>query len=85
MEKVTIERMNHLSIEDFRHNGEIVDSLYRLVNLASKRANQLHKPDARPLVQPISRKPVILAWQEILEGKIWHRTSGENADEFEIA
>ncbi len=85
MDKISVEKMNHLSIEDFKHNGETIDSLYRLVNLAAKRANQLHKPDARSLVQPISRKPVIMALQETLEGKIWHRASGENADEFDIA
>jgi len=84
MDKMSIDRMNHLSIEDFKHDGDTIDSLYRLVNLAAKRANQLHKPDARSLVSPISRKPVITSLQEILEGKVWHRTGGENADEYEI-
>jgi DNA-directed RNA polymerase omega subunit len=84
MEKVTLDRMNHLSIENFKHDGQTIDSLYRLVNLAAKRANQLHKPDARSLVTPVSRKPVITALQEILEGKVWYRTGGENADEYEI-
>ena len=84
MEKMNIDRVNHLSIDDFKHNGESIDSLYRLVNLTAKRANQLHKPDARSLVSPISRKPVITALQEVLEGKLWYRTGAENADEYEI-
>ena len=84
MEKMNIERMNHLSIEDFKHNGVVIESLYRLVNMTAKRAGQLHKPDARPLVSPITRKPVITALQEVLEGKLWYRTGAENADEYEI-
>lgn len=76
--------MNHLSIDDFTHDGKPIDSLYRLVILAAKRANQLGKPDARTLVAPKSRKPAITALQEILEGKVWYRSGAEEADEYEI-
>jgi DNA-directed RNA polymerase omega subunit len=80
----TLEHMNHLSIDDFTHDGQPIDSMYRLVILAAKRANQLGKPDARLLVSPVSRKPVITALQEILEHKVWYRTGADEADEYEI-
>ena len=83
MENV-LDHMNHLSIDDFKHDGKRIDSAYRLVILASKRANQLGKPDARLLVSPVSRKPVITSLQEILDGKVWYRTGAEEADEYEI-
>lgn len=83
MENV-LEHMNHLSIDDFKHDGKPIDSMYRLVILASKRANQLGKPDSRLLVSPVSRKPVVTALQEILDGKVWYRTGAEGADEYEI-
>jgi DNA-directed RNA polymerase omega subunit len=83
MENV-LDHMNHLSIDDFQHDGQRIDSLYRLVILASKRANQLGKPDSRLLVAPVSQKPVITALQEILQGKVWYRTGAEEADEYEI-
>jgi DNA-directed RNA polymerase omega subunit len=76
--------MNHLSIDDFTHDGKPIDSAYRLVILAAKRANQLGKPDSRSLVSPVSRKPAIMALQEILEGKVWYRTGAEEPDEYEI-
>jgi DNA-directed RNA polymerase omega subunit len=68
---------NRISVEDFR---EKVDTLYRLVIVASRRAQQLSKPDARPLVEPNSKKPMMIALQEMLEGKI-EAHSGEEDDE----
>lgn len=79
-----LDHMNHLSIDDFGHDAKPIDSIYRLVILAAKRANQLGKPDARLLVSPVSRKPVITSLQEILDGKVWYRTGAEEADEYEI-
>ncbi len=78
------DRMNHLSIDDFQYEGETIDSLYRLVNLAAKRANQLNRPDARPLVSARSRKPVMMALEEVLDGKVWYRTGSEEEDEYEV-
>jgi DNA-directed RNA polymerase omega subunit len=83
MENV-LDHMNHLSIDDFGRDAKRIDSIYRLVILAAKRANQLGKPDARLLVSPVSRKPVITSLQEILDGKVWYRTGAEEADEYEI-
>ncbi len=76
--------MRHLALEDFEHDGKCMDSLYRLVNLAAKRANQLNKPDARPLMAATSRKPVMQALEEILEGKVWYRTGADEEDEYEV-
>lgn len=83
MEKDT-DRMDHLSIEDFKYDDEPIDSLYRLVILAAKRANQLNKPDSRPLVTPHSRKPVMMALEEVLDGKVWYRTGEEEEDEYDV-
>ncbi len=81
--------MRHLALEDFKiehENGETerMDSLYRLVNIAARRAIQLNKPDARSLLAPVSKKPVILALEEVLEGKVWYRLGGEDDDEYEV-
>ena len=66
-----------ISVEDFRDK---VDTLYRLVIVAARRAQQLSKPDARPFVEPNSKKPMMIALQEILEGKI-EAHSGDEDDE----
>ena len=82
--------MRHLALEDFQiehENGEIekMDSLYRLVNIAARRAIQLNKPEARSLLAPVSKKKaVVLALEEVLEGKVWYRLGGEDDDEYEV-
>lgn len=76
--------MKHLALEDFHHDGQQMDSLYRLVNIAAKRANQLNKPDARSLIRTSSKKAIIMALEEILEGKVWYRIGAEEEDEYEI-
>lgn len=76
--------MRHLALEDFTHDGEQMDSLYRLVNIAARRANQLGKPDSRSLVSTSSRKAVIQAIEEVLDGKIWYSTGAEGESDFEI-
>ncbi len=71
--------MERFSIEDF--SGKI-DSLYRLVIVASRRAQQLSKPDTRSLVPVRSKKPTLTALEEILNDKVKSRTSKEDEEEF---
>lgn len=71
--------MERFSIEDFK--GKI-DSLYRLVIVASRRAQQLSKPDTRSLVPVRSKKPTLTALEEILNDKVKSRTSKEDEEEF---
>lgn len=73
--------MKHYSIEDFPKE---IDSLYRLVNMAARRANQISKPEARPLVPVRSRKPTIIALEEVREGKVTFRTSESDDAEYEV-
>lgn len=76
--------MRHLSLEDFVYEGEQMDSLYRLVNIAARRANQLNKLDSRSLLSRATKKPVIAAIDEILEGKVWYRKGEEDEDEYNV-
>ena len=76
--------MKHISLEDFQYEGQKMDSLYRLVNLATKRAIQLNKPEGHPLVVPTSKKAIMVALEEVLEGKVWYRTGEEEEDEYEV-
>ena len=69
--------MSSISVEDFK--GKI-DSLYRLVIVAARRAIQVGRPDSRPLVQAHSKKPTIVALEEILEGKVGYRTDDDEED-----
>ena len=68
--------MRQFSVEDF--HGK-VDSLYRLVLLASRRANQISRTESRPLIATHSRKPTVIALEEVIDGKVSY-TTGE-ADE----
>lgn len=72
--------MKHMSLEDFPG----MDSLYRLVNIAARRANQVAKLESRALVTAESKKPTMIALQEILEGKVGYRIGEEDEDEFNI-
>lgn len=58
--------MSNVPIEDLM---EHVDSKYRLVIVAAKRAKQLNR-GAAPLVQPRSVKPTYQAMEEISSGKL---------------
>ena len=60
--------MSDLSIEQFVPDK--CESLYQLVLAAAKRATQLSKSDRRPLVQSKSKKPTIVALEEILHDKV---------------
>ena len=75
--------MKYFALEDFPSELR-VDSLYRLVNLAARRANQVNKPETRPLVSSYSRKPTIIALEEVLEGRVGYRTSEQEEDEYEV-
>lgn len=71
--------MSTISVEQFE--GKI-DSLYRLVILAAKRAAQISKPDSRPLVPVRSRKPTLVALEEILNGKVKPRIGEGDEEDF---
>ena len=55
------------SPEDFEGKAP---SLYLLVLAAARRASQLSKPESRALVPVRSKKPTIVALEEIIEGKV---------------
>jgi DNA-directed RNA polymerase omega subunit len=59
-----------------------IDSLYRLVVLAARRASQLSKPDARPLVRCDSRKPALIALHEVLQDKVKPRIGGSDEEDY---
>jgi len=62
--------MMKFSTEDFLKRDDI-DSLYRLVIAAARRANQVAKPESRPLMSAARiKKPTMIALEEILEGKV---------------
>ncbi|HRI89984.1 MAG TPA: DNA-directed RNA polymerase subunit omega [Candidatus Hydrogenedentes bacterium] len=71
--------MSTISVEQFEGK---VDSLYRLVILAAKRATQISKPDARPLVPVRSRKPTLVALEEVLSGKVKARLGTGDEEDF---
>ena len=71
--------MSAISVEQFEDK---IDSLYRLVILAAKRATQISKPDSRPLVPVRSRKPTLVALEEILNGKVKARIGTGDEEDF---
>lgn len=76
--------MKHYTLEDFSAAG--VDSLYRLVNIAARRANQVNKPESRPLIPNVgSKKATIVALEEILEGKVGYRKGDGTDDEYDVS
>lgn len=72
--------MQHLSLEDFPG----IDSLYRLVNIASRRATQVSKPETRTLVSTHAKKPIMIALDEIRDGKVGYRVGEGEEDELDI-
>jgi DNA-directed RNA polymerase subunit omega len=68
-----------VSVEDFKDK---IDSLYRLVIVASQRARQLARPETRALVPMRSRRPTMVALEEILQGKVKYKTGSLDEDEF---
>jgi len=73
--------MDHYSLEDFPE----IDSLYRLVNIAARRANQVNKAESRALVPTESLKPTIIALREVYEGKIGFFTEESDEDEYNVS
>ncbi|MCP4639679.1 MAG: DNA-directed RNA polymerase subunit omega [bacterium] len=71
--------MNPISVQQF---DGVVDSLYRLVIVASRRAAQVAKPEARPLVPVRSKKSTLVALEEVLEGKVGYRIVEADEEEF---
>ena len=76
--------MKHYTLEDFQTEENQVDSLYRLVNIAARRANQISKPENRPLVQTDSRKSIMIALEEVLSGKVGYRMGDEEEDDYNV-
>jgi DNA-directed RNA polymerase omega subunit len=72
--------MSGISPEDFK---EKIDSLYRLVIVGSRRANQVCKPESRPLASVESKKPTMVALQEILDDKVSYRIDSDDDEGFE--
>ena len=71
--------MSHtISVDDFKDK---FDSLYRLVIVASRRANMLSKPETRPLVETDSKKPTTIALEEVLAGKVGARLITDEDEE----
>ena len=69
----------HYSQEDFV--GKI-DSLYRLVILASRRAKQISKPEVRALLTGRVRKPTVTALEEIKRGRVGFVTEKAAEEEY---
>jgi len=67
-------------VDDFK--GKI-DSLYRLVIVASRRANQISKNESHGFgAVARSRKSTVTALEEILDGKVGYFTSAEEEESF---
>jgi len=58
------------------------DSLYRLVIAAARRANQISRPETRPLVPTRSRKATVIALEEIMQGKVEILDAPQDEDAF---
>jgi DNA-directed RNA polymerase subunit omega len=68
--------MSQISSEDLLGH---VDSKYRLVIIAAKRAKQLNR-GAAPLIQPRSVKPTYQALEEIATGKLGYEVEALTAE-----
>lgn len=71
--------MRIYSVEDFRDK---IDSLYRLVIVAARRAGQVNRPESRPLVSSYSKKPTVIALEEILEGKVGYTIGAQDEEDY---
>jgi len=69
--------MNQIGPEDFEAK---VDSLYRLVLIAARRAAQMNRMESRPLVPVRSKKPTVAALEEIAQGKVTYRIASEDEE-----
>lgn len=67
------------SVDDF---ADKIDSLYRLVIVAARRANQI-KTEAHGFAgSSRARKPTIQALEEILEGKVGYTPSADEEEDY---
>ena len=71
--------MDQFSIEDFKDK---IDSLYRLSIVAARRASQINQVESRPLVASHSKKPTVIALEEILNGKVTYRVINDDEEGF---
>ena len=76
--------MHHYTLEDFKKADERIDSLYRVINIGYRRAIQVNRPEARPLVARTHQKPTMVALEEVREGKVGFRRTGEEGDDFDV-
>ena len=68
------------SVDDFR--GKI-DSLYRLVIVAARRANQISKNESHGFGGVThAKKPTVTALQEVLDEKVSFFTSDDEEEQF---
>ena len=68
------------SVDDFQGK---VDSLYRLVIVAGRRANQISKNESHAFGNVANtKKPTINALEEVLAGKVEWFTSDEEEDHY---
>lgn len=66
------------SVDDF---SDKIDSLYRLVLVASRRANQISKNESHGFgTVTTSKKPTVTALEEVLDDKLGYYT-GDDEDE----
>ncbi|MFM1919604.1 MAG: polymerase Rpb6 [Candidatus Hydrogenedentota bacterium] len=68
------------SVDDF---SDKFDSLYRLVIVASRRANQIAKNEAHGFSIVMNRaKPTVQALDEVLAGKVSYTPGDEDNEDF---
>lgn len=71
--------MSDVSVEDLKGKS---DSLYRLVLIGARRATQLAKHDSHALLGRRTKKPTIVALQEIVDGKLSYTTNAGDETDF---
>ncbi len=68
------------SVDDFK---ERIDSLYRLVIVGARRANQISKNESHGFGGVThAKKPTITALEEVLADKVGYYTGGEEEEDF---
>jgi DNA-directed RNA polymerase omega subunit len=68
------------SVDDFKDR---IDSLYRLVIVGARRANQISKSESHGFGSAArAKKPTIVALEEILEDRVGYFTSDEEEDNY---
>ena len=69
------------SVDDFAKNE--IDSLYRLVIIAARRANQITKNESHGFgTVTTSKKSTITALEEVLDGKVSYYTGTKEDENF---